>query len=68
MSVKAQINDIVNLIPEADLQTVLEVVRHFVPVISPDGRASADDLAAHDEAMQEYAAGEAVPHDAINWD
>ena len=68
MSVKAQIADLVNLIPEADLQTVLEVVRHFVPVISPDDIASADDFAAHDAAMLEYASGEAVPHDAIDWD
>ncbi len=68
MSVKAQIADLLNLIPEADLQTVLEVVRHFVPVISPDDIASTDDFAAHDAAMLEYASGEAVPHDAIDWD
>ena len=67
MSVKAQITEMVNLIPEAELPTVLELVRHFVPV-NLDDVATADDLAAHDAAMKEYRAGETVAHNAINWD
>lgn len=66
MTVKAQILEIVNLIPDTELPTVLEVVKHFVPVTLEDV-ASAEDLAAHTVAMKEYAAGETVPHEAIDW-
>lgn len=68
MSVKAQITEMVNLIPEAELPTVLEVVRHFVPTTIIDDVVTADDLAAHDAAAREYRAGETVAHNAINWD
>lgn len=67
MTVKAQIFEMVERIPDVELPTVLDVVRHFVPV-SLEDMATAEDLAAHDEAMREYRAGETVPHDAINWD
>ena len=66
MNVKSQITEMVNLIPDAELPTVLEVIRHFVP-ISLEDMATAEDLAAHDAAMREYGAGETVPHDAIDW-
>lgn len=67
MSVKAQIAQMMDLIPETELPTVLEVVRHFVPINLED-IATADDIAAHNEAMREYRAGETVAHEAINWD
>lgn len=67
MTVKAQIFEMIDLIPETDLITVLEVVRHFVPV-SIDDIATADDITAHNTAMMEYTARETIPHDAINWD
>lgn len=66
MTVKTQIFEMVERIPDAELPTVLEVVRHFVP-ISLEDVASAEDLAAHDAAMREYRAGETVAHDAIDW-
>lgn len=34
----------------------------------PDDIATEDDLRAHKVAMEECARGEAIPHDAINWD
>lgn len=67
MSVKSQILQMVNLVPDNELPTLLEVVKHFVP-IDMDDIATADDLAAHAAAMQEYTAGETVPHEAIDWD
>lgn len=67
MSVKTEITEMVNLIPEAELPIILEVIRHFVPFDSED-MVTEDDIAAHDEAMREYEAGETVEHDAINWD
>ena len=66
MTVKAQIIEMVNLIPDGELSTVLDVLRHFVPV-GPDDIASEDDIASHIVAMAEYDAGETVPHEAINW-
>ncbi len=66
MSVKSQIFEMVNLVPNSDLPTLLEVVKHFVPV-DTDDVATPDDVAAHEAAMKEYAAGETIPHDAINW-
>ena len=66
MTVKNQIFEMINLVPDADLPTVLEVVKHFVPLHSED-IASAEDLAAHNIAMQEYITGETIPHEAIDW-
>ena len=66
MNVKSQIFEVVDRIPDAELPTVLEVVKHFVPITFEDV-ATAEDLAAHDTAMREYRAGETVPHDAIDW-
>ena len=66
MTVKTQIFEMADRIPDAELPTVLEVVKHFVP-ISLEDVATAEDLAAHDAAMREYKAGETVAHDAINW-
>lgn len=67
MTVKAQILEMVDRIPEGELPIILEVVKRFVPVDSED-IATAEDLAAHAEAMREYAAGETISHDAIKWD
>lgn len=57
----------INYVPESELPIILEVVRRFVPV-DVDDIATAEDLAAHRVAMAEYAAGETVSHEAINWD
>ena len=66
MSVKAQIAEMVDLIPENELLTVLDIVRHFVPV-DADDIMTADELAAHEAAMAEYTAGETVSHEDIDW-
>ena len=66
MTVKSQIFEMLNLIPDNDLPTVLDVVRHFVPV-DQDDYVTQEDLVAHAEAMKEYAGGETVSHNAINW-
>lgn len=34
----------------------------------PDDTATPDDLADIQTAREEYARGETIPHDAINWD
>ena len=65
MSTKEQIVQMIDNVPENDLSVLVEVIRHFVPW---DDIASPDDLEAHEQAMREYAAGETVSHEAINWD
>ena len=40
------------------------MAEYVVPV---DDIATAEDLEAHKIAMEEYAKGETVPHEAINW-
>ena len=57
----------IEFVPEGELPILLEVVRRFVPV-DVDDIATADDLEAHRIAMEEYANGETVAHDEINWD
>ena len=36
-------------------------------VVTMDDIATTEDLEAHKIAMEEYAKGETVPHEAINW-
>lgn len=67
MSVRSQLVEMIGFVPEGELPILLEVVRRFVPA-SADNVATPDDLEAHRIAMEEYAAGQTIPHDAINWD
>ena len=66
MTVKAQILNMVERIPENELPVLLEVVKRFVPIDIED-IATPDDLAAHEIAMKEYASGETVSHNDIDW-
>ena len=66
MSVKNQLLQMIEFVPEGELPILLEVVRRFVP-LDVDDIATEDDLDAHKAAMEEYANGETVPHEAINW-
>lgn len=67
MSVKNQLLQMIEFIPESELPILLEVVRRFVP-IDLDDIATPDDLRAHQIAMEEFARGETIPHEAVNWD
>lgn len=64
MSVRSQLVEMIGFVPETELPVLLEVVRRFVP----SEAATPDDLEAHRIAMEEYAAGQTISHDAINWD
>ena len=66
MTIKSQLLQMIDYVPEGELPIILEVVRRFVPV-DVDDIATPDDLEAHRVAMEEYANGETVAHDAINW-
>ncbi|MBO6303847.1 MAG: phosphoribosylaminoimidazolesuccinocarboxamide synthase [Selenomonadaceae bacterium] len=66
MTVKAQLLNMVEFVPEKELPIILEVVRHFVPS-GIDDTASPDDIIAHKTAMQDYALGETISHNDIDW-
>lgn len=67
MTVKAQIIELIDQVPDTELPIILEVVKHFVPTYFED-IATSDDLAAHDKAIREYMTGETKSHDDIDWD
>ena len=63
MSLTQQINLIVEQLPEAEQLLILELVRR----INPDDVLTPEDIADIKEARAEYARGERVPDNAINW-
>ena len=67
MTVKAQIVEMINFIPDRELPIILEVVKRFIPK-EDDTFATSDDLKAHRLAMEEYERGETISHDVIDWD
>ena len=67
MTVKAQILNMVELVPERELPIILEVVRRFVPT-DIDDIATPDDIAACEQAIKEYRAGQTISHTDIDWD
>ena len=67
MTVKTQILNMVELVPERELPIILEVVRRFVPT-DIDDIATPDDIAACQQAMREYRAGQTISHNNIDWD
>ncbi len=64
MSTKQQLVQMIDYIPEPDLVILLEVTRRFIP----DDIETEEDREAHRQAMAEYAAGETINHNDINWD
>ncbi len=67
MTVKTQILNMVELVPERELPIILEVVRRFVPT-DIDDIATPDDITACQQAMKEYRAGQSISHNDIDWD
>ena len=55
------------MLPDRELPNLLEVVRHLIPAGCDDWATDAD-MAAHRNALAEYAAGETVSHNDIDWD
>ena len=63
MTARTQVLEMLKLVPDSDISILLEVVRRFVP----DDIATPDDIAAHEEGMREYYAGELISHEDIDW-
>jgi len=64
MSLANQISLFVEQLPERNQIILLELVK---AMISPDDLLSDEDIADIEQARAEYARGESVPHNAINW-
>ena len=67
MTVKSKLIQMIDFVPEGELPFILEVVRRCVPV-DADDIATEDDMKAPSTAMEEYANGQTVAHEDINWD
>lgn len=64
MTAKAQIIGMLDHVPVAEMPVLLEVVRRFA---EDDAILTADDIRAHEKALREYAAGETVSHEDMDW-
>ena len=67
MTVKAQIVEMIDFIPDGELPILLEVVKRFLPK-DADDVATDDDRESHLIAMQEYMCGATIAHDAVDGD
>ena len=54
----------IDCLPETEQSLLLEIARRFLP----EDTASPDDLETIQKARAEYAKGQTVPHESINWD
>ena len=62
--IKKQLVDVIDCLPEQEQILLFEIAKRFIS----DDVANADDVEAVRAARQEYANGETVNHDALNWD
>lgn len=61
--VREQLVGVIDCLPETEQSLLLEIARRFLP----DDVATPDDIEAIKQARVEYARGETIPHNAINW-
>ncbi|MDR1574123.1 MAG: hypothetical protein LBS24_07415 [Clostridiales Family XIII bacterium] len=64
MTINQQIHSLIDLIPDADKRTILDVLKRFIP----DDVATPEDLATHEAAIAAFNRGECVRHEDMNWD
>jgi hypothetical protein len=61
---RQQLHALVDLVEEAGLATLYNVMIRFIP----EDEATPDEIEAIEQARAEFARGECVPDSAINWD
>lgn len=61
--IREQLVEMIDCLPEKEQFLLLEIARRFVP----DDVATLDDLNAINAARKEFASGETIGHNAINW-
>ena len=59
---KETLKNLIELVPDEDIETLQEVIIKFIPEVKPEP----DEIDALLEGRREKS--ETVPHDAINWD
>lgn len=64
LPIREQLVDVIDCLPEAEQSLLLEVARRFLP----DDVATPDDLEDIAAARAEYAMGQTISHEAIQWD
>ena len=64
MTARAQMLELVNQMPDAELLILLEVAKRFI-LVDDDDIATPDDIRACEEAMEEYRRGETIPLEAV---
>lgn len=62
--IKKQLIDVIDYLPEKEQTLLFEIAKRFIS----DDIATEDDISAIQTARKEYANGETVNHNAINWD
>lgn len=62
--IRKQLDEMINCLPEQEQLLLFEVVKRVVP----DDVATAKDLEDIQSARTEYARGETVSHENIDWD
>ena len=62
--IRNQLVQVIDYLPETEQSLLLEIALRFMK----DDVATADDIVAIEAAQAEYAAGETIPSNAINWD
>lgn len=62
--IREQLVGVIDCLPETEQSLLLEIARRFLP----DDVATPGDLADIRRARVEYANGQTVPHNAVNWD
>jgi hypothetical protein len=61
--IREQLVGVIDCLPEQEQSLLLEIARRFLP----DDTATPEDLRDIQQARAEYARGETIPHEAINW-
>lgn len=61
--IREQLVGVIDCLPETEQSLLLEIARRFLS----DDTATPDDLEDIKQARAEYARGETIPHNAINW-
>lgn len=61
---KEALKELINLVPDNDIEILYKVVLKFIPEEKPD----ADEIRAIIEGRKDRLENGTVPHDEINWD
>ena len=67
--ISQQIAQMVDILPDADQELALELVKKLVLAWDPEfTKVTPAEAAELEQARLEFERGDTVPHDAINWD